>query len=75
MIGAVYGLQAIIFLVKREFMLIGWMVIYILACVALFDQSAGRSKLIGSSSLLKLPDLLVLPPSLLLLVDGRLFVG
>jgi chitin synthase len=31
MIGAVYGLQAIIFIVKREFMLIGWMVIYILA--------------------------------------------
>ena len=31
MIGAVYGLQMIIFLIKREFMLIGWMVIYILA--------------------------------------------
>jgi len=31
MIGAVYGLQAIIFLLKREFMLIGWMVLYILA--------------------------------------------
>ncbi|EJU06309.1 hypothetical protein DACRYDRAFT_19523 [Dacryopinax primogenitus] len=31
MIAAVYGLQAIIFLLKREFMLIGWMVIYILA--------------------------------------------
>jgi chitin synthase len=33
MIGAVYGLQAIIFLLKREFMLIGWMIIYILASV------------------------------------------
>ncbi|KAG8825644.1 hypothetical protein FRC19_010848 [Serendipita sp. 401] len=31
MIGAVYGLQAVIFLLKREFMLIGWMIIYILA--------------------------------------------
>nr|ODO04126.1 chitin synthase [Cryptococcus depauperatus CBS 7855] len=36
MIGAVYGLQAspyhaIIFILKREFMLIGWMVVYILA--------------------------------------------
>ncbi|KIO21052.1 hypothetical protein M407DRAFT_29316 [Tulasnella calospora MUT 4182] len=31
MIGGVYALQAIIFLLKREFMLIGWMVIYILA--------------------------------------------
>ncbi|WVR03103.1 hypothetical protein IAU60_000093 [Kwoniella sp. DSM 27419] len=31
MIAAVYGLQAIIFLIKREFMLIGWMVVYILA--------------------------------------------
>jgi chitin synthase len=31
MIAAVYGLQAIIFILKREFMLVGWMVIYILA--------------------------------------------
>ncbi|TFY68562.1 hypothetical protein EVJ58_g936 [Rhodofomes roseus] len=31
MIAAVYGLQAIIFLLKREFMLIGWMVVYILS--------------------------------------------
>ncbi|KAG8831172.1 hypothetical protein FRC17_003530 [Serendipita sp. 399] len=31
MIGAVYGLQAVIFLLKREFMLIGWMIIYIIA--------------------------------------------
>lgn len=34
MIGAVYGLQAIIFLLKREFMLIGWMIIYILVSVS-----------------------------------------
>jgi chitin synthase len=34
MIGAVYGLQVIIFLLKREFMLIGWMIIYILAFVS-----------------------------------------
>ncbi|OCH89984.1 chitin synthase [Obba rivulosa] len=31
MIAVVYGLQAIIFLLKREFMLIGWMVVYILS--------------------------------------------
>lgn len=31
MIGAVYGLQALIFLLKREFQLIGWMILYILA--------------------------------------------
>ncbi|KAJ7708969.1 glycosyltransferase family 2 protein [Mycena rosella] len=31
MIGITYGLQAIIFLLKREFMLIGWMVVYILS--------------------------------------------
>ncbi|WWD22641.1 hypothetical protein CI109_107134 [Kwoniella shandongensis] len=31
MIGAVYGLQALIFILKREFMLVGWMVVYILA--------------------------------------------
>ncbi|KZV80788.1 glycosyltransferase family 2 protein [Exidia glandulosa HHB12029] len=31
MIAAVYGLQAIIFILKREFMLVGWMIIYILA--------------------------------------------
>ena len=31
MIAAVYGLQAIIFILKREFMLVGWMVVYILS--------------------------------------------
>ncbi|KAH9947205.1 chitin synthase [Amylocystis lapponica] len=31
MLACVYGLQAIIFLIKREFMLIGWMVVYILS--------------------------------------------
>ncbi|KDN43897.1 glycosyltransferase family 2 protein [Tilletiaria anomala UBC 951] len=31
MIGAVYGLQAFIFLLKRQWQYIGWMVIYILA--------------------------------------------
>jgi chitin synthase len=46
MIGAVYGLQAIIFLVKREFMLIGWMVIYILACVALRSVSRDAQSLL-----------------------------
>ncbi|RPD67384.1 chitin synthase [Lentinus tigrinus ALCF2SS1-7] len=31
MIAAVYGLQALIFILKREFMLIGWMVVYIIS--------------------------------------------
>ncbi|KAI0337964.1 glycosyltransferase family 2 protein [Trametopsis cervina] len=31
MIAAVYGLQAIIFIVKREFMLVGWMVVYLIS--------------------------------------------
>ena len=29
MIGAVYGLQAIIFLLKRQWQYIGWMIIYV----------------------------------------------
>ncbi|KAJ7860378.1 glycosyltransferase family 2 protein [Mycena olivaceomarginata] len=31
MIGITYGLQAIIFILKREFMLVGWLVVYILS--------------------------------------------
>ncbi|KAH6891643.1 chitin synthase 6 [Coprinopsis sp. MPI-PUGE-AT-0042] len=31
MLAVVYGLQAFIFIIKREFMLIGWMVVYILS--------------------------------------------
>ncbi|KAJ6568375.1 glycosyltransferase family 2 protein [Mycena vulgaris] len=31
MIAVTYGLQAIIFIIKREFMLVGWMVVYILS--------------------------------------------
>ncbi|KAL5521446.1 hypothetical protein ACEPAG_9373 [Sanghuangporus baumii] len=31
MIAAVYGLQALIFILKREFMLAGWMVVYLLS--------------------------------------------
>ncbi|EKM60048.1 glycosyltransferase family 2 protein [Phanerochaete carnosa HHB-10118-sp] len=31
MLAAVYGLQMIIFILKREFMLVGWMVVYILS--------------------------------------------
>lgn len=31
MIGAVYGLQVIIFLLKRQWQFIGWLVVYILA--------------------------------------------
>lgn len=33
MIAVVYGLQAIIFILKREFMLVGWMVVYIISWV------------------------------------------
>ncbi|CAK5267523.1 unnamed protein product [Mycena citricolor] len=31
MIAATYGLQAMIFILKREFMLVGWMIVYILS--------------------------------------------
>ena len=31
MLAAVYGLQALVFLLRREFMLIGWMVVYLLS--------------------------------------------
>ncbi|KAF8627926.1 hypothetical protein AX17_006081 [Amanita inopinata Kibby_2008] len=31
MLSVTYGLQAIIFIIKREFMLVGWMVVYILS--------------------------------------------
>ncbi|KAG2365414.1 glycosyltransferase family 2 protein [Suillus spraguei] len=31
MLAAVYGLQALIFLIRREFMLIGWMVVYLIS--------------------------------------------
>ncbi|EJD36764.1 hypothetical protein AURDEDRAFT_117013 [Auricularia subglabra TFB-10046 SS5] len=31
MLAVVYGLQAVIFILRREFMLVGWLVIYILA--------------------------------------------
>lgn len=31
MIAAVYGLQALIFIIRREFMLVGWMVVYLLS--------------------------------------------
>ncbi|KAA1466721.1 hypothetical protein DENSPDRAFT_831600 [Dentipellis sp. KUC8613] len=31
MIAAVYGLQALIFIIKREFMLVGWLVVYLIS--------------------------------------------
>ncbi|KZP21641.1 glycosyltransferase family 2 protein [Athelia psychrophila] len=31
MIGATYGLQALVFVIHREFMLIGWMVVYLIS--------------------------------------------
>ncbi|KAF8324620.1 chitin synthase [Cantharellus anzutake] len=31
LIGVVYGLQAVIFILKREFMLVGWLIIYIIS--------------------------------------------
>lgn len=43
LIGATYGLQVIIFLIKREFMLIGWLVLYLLAFVARAPSSYCRT--------------------------------
>ncbi|KAH9965963.1 glycosyltransferase family 2 protein [Russula dissimulans] len=31
MIAAVYGLQALIFIIRREFMLVGWMIVYLIS--------------------------------------------
>ncbi|KAG8219096.1 glycosyltransferase family 2 protein [Butyriboletus roseoflavus] len=31
MLGVTYGLQALIFIIKREFMLVGWMIVYLLS--------------------------------------------
>lgn len=31
MLAAVYGMQALVFIIKREFMLLGWMIVYILS--------------------------------------------
>jgi len=31
MLGVTYGLQAFIFIIKREFMLVGWMVVYLIS--------------------------------------------
>lgn len=33
MLAVTYGLQAIIFILKREFMLVGWMVVYLASYV------------------------------------------
>jgi chitin synthase len=66
-IGVVYGLQVIIFLLKRGFMLIGWMIIYILASV--LGYSRGNS---AHSTIIKIPSLFLLPPHLRILEYGRL---
>jgi chitin synthase len=38
MIAATYGLQMLIFILKREFMLIGWMVVYIISYAFLLPK-------------------------------------
>ena len=60
MIGAVYGLQAIIFLLKRQWQYIGWMVIYV-RFVAHTDD--------------RVPPVRLPAPDLLFLAYGRLLVG
>jgi chitin synthase len=67
MIGTIYGLQAIIFLLKRGFMLIGWMIMYILASV--LGHLRGNS---AHSTIIKIPGLFLLPPHLRILKYGRL---
>ena len=60
MIAAVYGLQAIIFLLKRQWQYIGWMVIYV-RFVADTDD--------------RVPPVRLPPSDLLFLAYGRLLVG
>jgi len=38
MLAVTYGLQAIIFILKREFMLVGWMVVYLASYVLYFVE-------------------------------------
>lgn len=70
MIGVVYGLQAIIFILKREFMLVGWMVVYLLSYVASLFPSY-----FGVNGRLQVPSVQFLPSDLLLLAYGRLQLG
>lgn len=72
LIGAVYGLQAIVFILKREFMLVGWMIIYLLAYVFL---SVPFLLYVQLTYLVQLSRLQLLPSHLLLLVHGRLQLG
>ncbi len=60
--------QMIIFLLKREFMLIGWMVVYILSYVAAAD-------LVPSLTVMQIPYLWLLFTNLFVLVYGRVLVG
>lgn len=80
MIAAVYGLQALIFILKREFMLIGWMLLYILAYVGPLPSLLSTSQYAahGQPKLTvrpQIPGLLGLSPHLFVLVDGRLQLG
>lgn len=65
MIAAVYGLQALIFIVHREFMLVGWMVVYLLSYVKFLSPSH-----LGVNLLYQLSCLEFLAASVLFLVHG-----
>ena len=43
MIAAVYGLQAIIFLLKRQWQFIGWLIIYIVGSSLFFPRVVEKS--------------------------------
>jgi len=64
--------QAIIFIIKREFMLVGWMVVYILSYVYLLF-CGGLLK--TYTILLQLSNIQFLPACIFLLVHGRIWLG
>jgi len=66
MLASTYGLQAIIFILKREFMLVGWMIVYIMSYVVIFVHHKLQFTLIPS----KVSDLQFLFARIFILVDG-----
>jgi hypothetical protein len=62
-------LQALIFIIRREFMLVGWMVVYLISYVSY------REHTVGTNTTSQLPRLQLLATCLFLLVHGRIRMG
>lgn len=64
--------QAIIFILKREFMLVGWMVVYIISYVTISPTLPSACVI---TSTVQVSGLQLLPSRLLVLVHGRIRMG